>query len=191
VRLYKDKKSVTDFGKRFGSRNYSPRLQVLFHHLTVEEDEQGARDSLLRYEASEANAAGVVIVHFQIFPDHSSRVGRGRILRSPRRRRRSRERSLARTPLLLHRHGLSVLVWRGILLRQVDLTSIREAFVKRTHHQRVPRGAGVLLDQERGPERLAEESLTLLRDVVRGVSAVLLRGHAVVLRSHARRRRWG
>ena len=49
-----------------------PRLQVLFHHLTVEEDEKSARDTLFRDEASEANATGVVVVHLQIFPDHPS-----------------------------------------------------------------------------------------------------------------------
>lgn len=103
--------------------------------------------------------------------------------------------------LHLHRHAngvASVIVWRR-LRQHIDYAFIRVAFVfKRTHHQRVPRGAGVLLDQERGPERLAEESLTLLRDVVRGVSATRLqqlRGRHVVLcsgggRGRARRRRW-
>lgn len=84
------------------------------------------------------------------------------------------------------------------LLRRFGHIFIHAVLFKRTHHQRVPLSAGVLLDQERGPERLAEESLTLLRDVVRGVSAarlplqlLQLRGPAVVLRSRARRRRWG
>ena len=169
----------------------------MFHNLTVEEDEQRTL-ALFRHKASEPSAGGVVVIHLQVLLDHASRLNR-RIRQSTRRRSGSRERRLALALLLhLHRHanGVSSVIVRRCLRRQVGRTFIRAALFKRTHHQRVPRGAGVLLDQERGPERLAEESLTLLRDVVRGVSATRLqqlRGRHVVLcsgRGRARRRRW-
>jgi len=41
----------------------------------------------------------------------------------------------------------------------------------RIHHQRVLK-TSILLDQEYSLQRLAEESLTLFRDVMRGVSAL-------------------
>ena len=196
VRLRRNNMSVQLLGDVL-RRECLPRLQILFHHLTVEEDEKSARGTLLRHEASEANASGVVVVHLQVFPNHSARVVRRVHNSSARRRRRSRKGSLARS-LLLDWHSNSMSVVAVSLLRHVGHIFIHAAIFKRTHHQRVPLGASVLLDQERGPERLAEESLTLLRDVVRGVSAarllsqlLQLRGRAVVLRSHARRRRWG
>lgn len=163
---------------------YLRRFQVLSDDLLVEEDEHGALGAFFRHKTAEARPGGVVIVDFQILLDHSS-SRQWRVRRGAGRRRRSRERRLTRTLLHWYRGSVSVCLLR----HSIGRAFMRAVLIKRTHHQRVPRGATVLLNQERGPERLAEESLTLFRDVVcGGVSAAAA---AAILCSDARRRRWG
>jgi hypothetical protein len=62
----------------------------------------------------------------------------------------------------------------GRLLTRWNLhaAAILQTHISHIHHQRVLK-AGILLNQEYSPQRLAKESLTLLRDVKRGVSAPL------------------
>lgn len=72
-----------------------------------------------------------------------------------------------------------------IVIVVAPMKTIVDVRVSQAHHQRVLK-TGVLLNQEHGLQRLAEEPLTLFRDVACGVSAA-----APPLARRARRRRWG
>lgn len=127
-----------------------PRLQVHSNDLFVEKDEHGSHVALLCDETSESRSSRVV-PHFDVVMNQATRLWIDATIRGRR------------------RGGLTMLN-DGVLRNRFRRIGSINAPVSHIHHQRVLQ-AGILLNQEYSLERLAEEPLTLLRDVMCSVSA--------------------
>lgn len=143
-----------------GKEDGVPWLQIFVQHIAVEEHEQRALVALwrVRHEAAEMRAC-IVLPNLDVISDHASS-------------RATWWQDFAEALLLLRYDRLSAEQFR---------------ILSHTHHQRGLK-TSILLNQEYSLQRLAEEPLTLFRDVVCGVSAVPpTQSQAAV----GRRRRWG